>query len=402
MSGLNYPEEEHLIKPEEAVEHAALSVLRNAPLGQFDAQVWLKSNVKKDPAVVYDLNGKPLFYICEVGQGEEMPGTVHLAASRVLGRPELAIELGRPAWNFDTAVKRLTPRVKKEFPRSRISAPRLIAYSYPKLGVMYDIDSPSGKQRAIYDVGSLGRIPERHERPDSEGAYAWSFYESLDNNRRKANLALMRKVDKARDRLPARTRAELRKTRSLATMIDKVGFTIKKSKVRKLPYSPNYAWNHARGHHCFELYAQQVDDYCAVATCQMVLAYYRYYFSQATIAPSLGYSPGGGCPSDQSPGYRSLSCNQLDASFDNTPTFAEAMTQIDGLHPFKSGIPGHARACAGYSISYITPIGSDFQKLLIYDPWPWNADYAAGGAIRWEDWSTPTKTNYVTTKIKCP
>jgi hypothetical protein len=396
MPGLR--EEEHLLEPEEAVEHGALSVLRNAPLSLFDAAAWLKASVKKDPTVVYDLNGKALFYICEVGAGDEVQGTVHVAASRVLGGPELALEIGRPAWNYPASVRKLTPVVKREFPGARISAPKLVCYSYPKLGVAFEV---AGMPVAIYDVASLDRIPPRPDK-ETEGAYAWSYYESLGDERRRANLALFRKADKARDGLPARTRTNLRRARSLGTMLQKVGFVVRRSTVRKLPFSSNYAWDHARGHHCFELYAQQVNDYCAVATCQMVLAYYRYYFGQNTIAPSLGYSAGSGCPPDQSPGYKSLTCNHLDAAFDSSPTFAEAVTLIDGLHPFKSGIPGHARACAGYSISVIAPIGRDFNKLLIYDPWPWNADMAVGGAIRWEDWSNPSKTNYVTTKIKCP
>jgi hypothetical protein len=54
-----------------------------------------------------------------------------------------------------------------------------------------------------------------------------------------------------------------------------------------------------------------VNDYCAVATCQMILWYYRYYYTQNQIAPALGYSAGGGCPSDQSTGYESLSNNHI-------------------------------------------------------------------------------------------
>ena len=70
-----------------------------------------------------------------------------------------------------------------------------------------------------------------------------------------------------------------------------------------LQYCTHYGHTHARSHHCFVLHGQQVNDYCAVATCQMILCYYRYYRSQDDIAPSLGYSTGGGCPADQSPGY---------------------------------------------------------------------------------------------------
>jgi hypothetical protein len=88
----------------------------------------------------------------------------------------------------------------------------------------------------------------------------------------------------------------------------------------------------------------------------------------------------------------------LNAAFDNTPTFAEAKAQIDALHPFKSGISGHARACAGYSSNLLTGV----NRLYIYDPWPWNANLKLAGTVTWEDWDSPVKTNFVTTKLTCP
>ena len=146
-----------------------------------------------------------------------------------------------------------------------------------------------------------------------------------------------------------------------------------------LQFCSHYAYNAARGHHCFSLHGQQVNDYCAVATCQMILCYYRYYFTQDQIAPACGYTAGNGCPADQSPGYESMSCNHIDASFDNAPTWQKARDQIDALHPFKSGVPGHARACAGYSRTVFTFGGTTEEKLYIYDPWPWNANFAVAG-----------------------
>jgi hypothetical protein len=181
-------------------------------------------------------------------------------------------------------------------------------------------------------------------------------------------------------------------------------FAWKKTITKRLQFCPHYADTHARGHHCFSLKAQEVDDYCAVATCQMVLCYYRYYYAQDDIAAPCGYSAGSGCPADQSPGYESLSCNHIDAAFDNSPTWEKGRDEIDALHPFKSGIPGHARACAGYSYTqWIIVLGGiTDRKLYIYDPWPWNADHALGGAVYWEDWDSITHTNYVTTRIDCP
>jgi len=167
---------------------------------------------------------------------------------------------------------------------------------------------------------------------------------------------------------------------------------------RELQFCTHYLSTEARSHHCFVLHAQQRNDYCAVATCQMILCYYRYYYTQDQIAPALNYTPGGGCPSDQSAGYHNLSNNHIIATFDNTPTFAEAKAQIDSLHPFKTGITGHARACAGYSTNSWYNIVTS-QNLKIYDPWPWNPDLKLGGSVYWEDWNAVTHTNYVFTRL---
>jgi len=329
-------------------------------------------------------------------------GHVRTAASTVIGGPVVATELGRRTWDFGAAVKKLGPRVKREFAGMQISRPKLVCYSYPKAGVMYEMEGPSGKSRAIYDVADLTRIPERPERPGVEGSYAWSFYDALSPERRKEGMARFGTWAGARKGIGDRRLTGVMRARSFKAAMGEIDFRLKISKTALLGYCPHYAYTHARSHHCFVLHGQQTNDYCAVATCQMVLCYYRYYYTQDEIAPQLGYVKGSGCPPDQSAGYEALTCNHLDATYDTAPTFAKACDEIDKLHPMKSGIGGHARACAGYSYSWWAVNGVKEKKLYIYDPSPWNADYALGGTVMWEDWDSITHTNFVFTKIKCP
>jgi hypothetical protein len=266
---------------------------------------------------------------------------------------------------------------------------------------MFTLEGPNAPARAIYDVADLARIPERLEKPDTEGSVAWSFYDSLSDAERRSRLKRFTAADTARLAIAAKARRDIVAARSFQSVADLVAFRWQRTTTKLLQYCSHYPYTHARGHHCFSLHAQQVNDYCAVATCQMILCYYRYYFDQDTIAPACGYSPGG-CPSDQSPGYESMSCNHIDATFDNAPTWAKARDQIDLLRPLKSGISGHARACAGYSRTTWLFGGTTEEKLYIYDPWPWNADFALGGTVTWEDWGSITHTNFIYTRIACP
>jgi hypothetical protein len=403
MASKRYPEADLMIAQDERVAYAVIAVLKNATAGLPGTEHWVTGTVRKTPLRIHDVNGQPLFYDFEVGRGDEVFGNVRVAASKVLGLGVLATEIGPRAWSYDDAAKKLAPKVKREFAGAQISAPMLVCYSYPKLGVMFEIKTAKGQSQAIYDISSLDRVPDKPKGKDSEGFYAWSYYDSLSDSDRRARLARFSKVEGDLTGLSTALRRDILAARALPSLLDKAALNFRSTVTGLLQYCTHYPYTNPRSHHCFVLHGQQVNDYCAVATCQMILCYYRYYYTQDQIAPSLGYSAGGGCPSDQSPGYKSLSCNHLNASFDSSPTWEKARDQIDLLRPFKSGIAGHARACAGYSYTrWIFGGGVADKKLYIYDPWPWNADYALGGAVTWEDWTAITHTNYVYANIKCP
>jgi len=254
--------------------------------------------VRKEPLTIHDINGTPLFHDFAVARGQEVLGHVRVAASQVLGSAVIATELGPRLWRYDEAVKKLGPKVKREFARTKIAAPKLVCYSYPKLGVMFEVDDGNTKTQAIYDVSSLTRVPMKPERPDSEGFHAWSFYDSLSEGDRKKRLARFKKVEAERGAIPEKLRREMLAARSLTAVYAKFEpvLAYRRTVTKLLQYCTHYGHTHARSHHCFVLHGQQVNDYCAVATCQMILCYYRHYHSQDQIAPSLGYSAGGGLP----------------------------------------------------------------------------------------------------------
>jgi len=402
MSPKRYPEEAHFITRGQTAQHVALAAAQGVATRLPGLDNWQKASIRRRPTEIYDINGQLLFLDYAIARGSEVVGTVRAAASKVLGPPVFALEVGSRLWNLAAATKALTPVVEKEYPRWKIRGAKLVCYSYPKLGVMFSLADARGQpQRLIYDIASLDPIPLGEPDGKIEGAYAWSFYDALPDEERQRKMEIYEDVDKVRAHLPADRQLALAEQPSIAKLTDVAVAVWGKTVTKELQFCSHYAYTEARSHHCFVLHAQQKWDYCAVATCQMVLCYYRYYYTQDQIAPSLGYSSGG-CPSDQSAGYESLTCNHLDATYDSSPTWEEARDQIDALHPMKSGINGHARACAGYS--YFTSFwgGVSQKKLYIYDPSPWNADYKVGGSVYWEDWDAITHTNFVFTRVNCP
>ncbi|MCW4005610.1 MAG: C39 family peptidase [Candidatus Bathyarchaeota archaeon] len=384
----------------EMLENVKKSVTVEAAARLPGTEKWVDAAVQNRPTAIYDINGELLFYDFPVKsalRGGGVEGYVRAAARKDLGAPVMAYQLGPRQWDFSQAATKLRPKFTKENPKLKIRRIRPVCYSYPKMGVMFEAVDPRGaRSKHVFDVASLTAVPIKKEMPNIEGAYAWSFLDAMKEKRTKG-ASEYTKVAKRLDEIPSAERVSLLKTRTLKRAFTPkyVGEILRIVQTKLLQYCNHYNYTESRSHHCFVLHGQQVNDYCAVATAQMILCYYRYYYTQDQIAPALNYSAGSGCPSDQSPGYESLSSNHINATFDSSPTFSEAQSEINALRPFKSGIPGHARACAGYSRNLLTGA----NKLYIYDPWPWNADYKLAGTISWEDWNSPTKTNFVKTRL---
>ena len=97
-----------------------------------------------------------------------------------------------------------------------------------------------------------------------------------------------------------------------------------------------------------------------------------------------------GCTqSDQLQYYRDPNgCDKPGSFLDESPTYGDAVSEINNYRPLKSGITGHARVCRGY---YNYDYGTGVDNLLyINDPAPLNQ-----GTTYWEDWDDVLHTNYI-------
>jgi hypothetical protein len=279
-----------------------------------------------------------------------------------------------------------------------VTGSELVCYSYPKVGVRVDLEgSDDDGQSLIFDVASLAPV-ERFGADEREGFTAWSYYHTIVERR-----------EAERERIWELADAELEAVRSATPRMFARAFTarealrIKDSLIVKsrlaIPFYSSQVLKfgpRCTPHDCFELYAQQTDVYCAVATGQMILDFYRWYYTQDEIAAAMNTGATGTTNPDQEAGYESLSRQCLDATFDGSADWEEARAEIDANRPLKSGIYGHARACAGWQRQNLFLVEQQPKRWLrIYDPWPWNADICQGGAIVWEDWDTIDHTNFI-------
>jgi len=137
------------------------------------------------------------------------------------------------------------------------------------------------------------------------------------------------------------------------------------------------------------LRGQKTPFFCAVATAQMILAYHGIVKTQEEIAAAMKTGPAGTNNSNQIQGYHGLAGEQFTAIYDDTASFLEAKEEISLGRPFKSGVPGHARACGGWK-TVESPNGTQKRWLYIFDPWP-----PEEGRAYWESWGAIGHTNYI-------
>jgi hypothetical protein len=390
------------IDASEARQHALVRLRGKWVGGGDELGALAGGTVSAAPLTILDIDGRPLFHEFEVAGDDGVVGVVRASASRTLGPAVLSTQLGPRRWDPDTALRQVTAIVKDEYRSERIKVlgADLVCYCWPKIGVKVRFSSSArGESAVIYDASDLVPI-ERYGGDRREGSTAYSFYAEqveprLEARRRRwqreeADLEILRQTvpQLLEDKIPVdrEFRARLANVLELKVPLLKLLLTVQQT----VRFGPRCS-----PHECMELYAQQTNVYCAVATGQMILDFHKWHFTQDQIAATMGTDAGGTSQDGQIAGYEGRSNGCLNATLDNSADWAEATAEIDANRPFKSGIPGHARCGAGYEWSWSFASWGFDRSLKVYDPWPWNADICQGGAITWEDWDAVDHTNFM-------
>lgn len=326
---------------------------------------WSRTNVPEaarppswDETELYDIHGKLLFrdQVMALQDGTEL--RARTAADQRLGAPVWSLALGAPldvpamraAAAKAAKAKRLTPVPGKR---------SLICYSYPKLGLL--CRNKAGA-KVVVDLGDYSLIPfDAAEGADfAETLFAWSPYDWVQPGR----LPMLRERWSATSSL---AKPLPRRPEAFEAAIAAAAPTVKQKTL------------------ALNLHGQKTNVWCAVATAQMILEFHGFQATQQKIANAMGTGPTGTTNDAQVIGYQQVSHGKLSATIDTTASFSEACREIDAQHPCKSGINGHARACAGYKIEDQTS-----HWLYIFDPWP-----PQRGQVYWENWASVFHTNYI-------
>ncbi|NOZ77970.1 MAG: hypothetical protein GXP48_02075 [Acidobacteria bacterium] len=340
---------------------------------------------------IYDPSGEPLFYRVPLHRGRGRIGFTDVAADEALGEPLLATTYGA-AWD-ETKIKREAMvharRLRRNLRYTRI---RFVAYSYPKVAVQFLHGS---EEVLMLEWGSWAKVPpasvgDRH--PMEPGNFErWSLLEEMPDRVRRANEESFRaRVGAWREATAVRAFRGLDTLRVRPDLVRIRPEMIRLFGSRELHFSGDAGTHHP----CYELTGQATSVWCVAASTQMLLAFWRYGYTQDRIAQALGLGTRAhpsGLPysrvGDVVTQIEALTSHALDATMVVNPGFNVFRDEIDENRPLISFIPGHSRTVAGYYYTILHLPGQlAFRGLLVYDPWPPNT----GTIHRYENFNVQT------------
>jgi hypothetical protein len=363
------------------LELSALRFVDAIPASQFEG-----ARIAAAGTPIYDLNGELLEYRFPVVKRGAAAAFVDVAAHPALGAPLVAVSVGLP-WNEKELLSQAAAIARRQ--RVKFDAARFVAYSFPKVGVQF---TAGEREVLLLELGTWVPVPptSRERRPPLHpGNFErWSLLDELPAARKRS--AAKRFATRADAWSAARKLRDFDASRISATQLADAGVAIALFRSRELHYTTDDATHGT----CYELYGQLTNVWCVAASVQMLLAFYRYGYTQDRIATALGLgtrAAPNGLPysrdADVVTQLQALSSNALTASMVSSPSFTFFRNEVQSNRPTISFIPGHSRSVAGFiqynlALAGMTP----FRGLLVYDPWP-----PTGGVItRWENFDTQT------------
>ena len=335
---------------------------------------------------VYDLNGELLFYRFAVSKRGAAPSFADIAVHPAVGAPLIAVSTG-VEWSERELLDEAAKAARREKRGIRYDSMRFVAYSFPKVAVQFLSDDEEVLLLELATWTPVPPAPKRDREPLAPSNFErWSLLEELPAAQRGA------RTRRYNARVTAWDAPSLRK---LDTSVIRKKFLIDVVVLPSPTEESELHYANDSGHQpCFELYGQLTNVWCVAASVQMLLAFYRYEYTQARIATALGLgtlAAPSGLPysrdGDVVTQLEALSSRALDASMVASPDFTFFRNEIRANRPLISFIPGHSRCVAGF-LQYRLVLSKSWATrfLLVYDPWP----PTSGVITRWENYDAQT------------
>lgn len=320
--------ESNYIPIDTAREQAAITMVSMIKSGVLDEN-WVGASVNKEPVIIYDINGKMLFYQFFVEKDGKITGQILSPSSKVLGT--MVKQIGDPATlDFYEVQKKAEQIVSTKYSRFTIQSTKIVSYSYPKMGVMILLSNPISQEQKsiIIDAVDLSEIPEMMPLTDGEPG-AWSYYGQISEKTRLENIVhwdTQKKADGSDERMMG--------TKALG-------------EANYIQYFPTTDQNQTQ--------------WCAIASAWLITKFHYPTTSrtQTNVANNMNVYSNTGPAWDEEIQYYldSYASGGLGKPHSYTDywsgspqdvTYEMIKTEINANRPLKISHSGHARTCIGY------------------------------------------------------
>ncbi|MGJ4905133.1 C39 family peptidase [Bradyrhizobium sp. HKCCYLS2058] len=347
------------------------------------------SDLDPNPIIIFDLTGTPAFYDFSFYQQALLVGVIRCTADTRLQSAAWAFEPPSRQLSDTNALKIATEAMNKIAPDATLVSHSFVAYSYAKIGVRvsYVKDGHPASfivdyyDRSVLTQTDLAPSPPPVDLLDSiDGLIPHSILDS-----QKLGFLDLSEPE------PLRGQSEREMIRSIVSGILPESGDLPDIKFDDSDYKTLQAYFAATPPAIASsilpvpLFAQITPVYCAVASAQMILAYFGFTATPEQIAEQMKPGPKGATNKAQVSAYQFFAGGRLAPTFDQAPSFDHALDALQKFIPFKSGLPGHARVCRGWKqYSFVSSLTGNVtgteHYFLINDPYP-----VGEGSIRWEN-----------------
>lgn len=346
--------EANYISVETAKKHATVTMLDYVANGLVDEN-WVGATIDPNPIVIYDINGKKLYYQFSVMKEEKKIGEILTAVNKVLG---VSVQrIGDPSvYDLETVKKKAESLVKTKNQNLKIISSKIVCYSYPKMGIMITLENPKNneKTRIIVDALDESIVPEKDSSTNGDSG-AESIYDKIPATQISQNIASWQDFDT----YVSEVAAKLSSTDSV--LIQPISREkIQSLKTKGVLYSSSAP--NANYITPFPTTTQEKTQWCRIATAWLITKFYypSTTRTQTTIANYMGV------PSNSN--TQPAADNEMRYYLDAYPTgglgksssvssyylgqpasyFNLIKGEVDSNRPIKIGVNGHSRACIGY------------------------------------------------------
>ena len=146
--------------------------------GALDNEIFMGSQLSKEPMIIYDSNGLVLFHQYEITKDGKNLGFIRAAGSKVFGSPVITIQETPDSIDYKDVITKSEQLIKTTFKDAEYSEPMVVCYSYPKIGIMYEVADKNKTDKVIIDAYGISIVSTGDPADSGIG----SMYDAIDND----------------------------------------------------------------------------------------------------------------------------------------------------------------------------------------------------------------------------